>query len=56
MKVLSRLCTSLDGCVAGDDGLPIYLGSPDRNASRLGVYEADPWPTDVVELIYRANL
>src|ERR1700729_3145491 len=39
MKILSRLCTSLDGFVTGADGLPIQLGFPDWDAGRLGFYE-----------------
>lgn len=36
MRILSRLCTSLDGFVTGTYGLPIQLGFPDWDGSRLG--------------------
>ena len=39
MKILTRLCTSLDGCVATADGLPIQLAFPDWDAGALGFYE-----------------
>jgi dihydrofolate reductase len=39
MKVFSRLCTSLDGCVTNADGWPVQLAYPDWDAGQLGFYE-----------------
>jgi dihydrofolate reductase len=39
VKILSRLCTSLDGCVTTADGWPVQLAYPDWDAGRLGFYE-----------------
>jgi dihydrofolate reductase len=39
MKILSRLCTSLDGCISGSDGWPVQLGYAAWDAGRLGFYE-----------------
>lgn len=39
MKILTRMCTSLDGCVASADGLPIQLAFPAWDAGALGFYE-----------------
>lgn len=39
MKILTRMCTSLDGCVATGDGLPIQLAFPAWDAGALGFYE-----------------
>jgi dihydrofolate reductase len=39
VKILSRLCTSLDGIVATDDGWPVQLAYSDWDAGRLGFYD-----------------
>jgi dihydrofolate reductase len=39
VKVLTRLCTSLDGNVCGPDGLPVQLGFDRWDAGALGFYE-----------------
>jgi hypothetical protein len=39
VKILSRLCTSLDGCVSTVDGRPIQLAYPAWDADQLGFYE-----------------
>ena len=39
MKIISRLCTSLDGCIATADGWPVQLAYSDWDADRLGYYE-----------------
>ena len=39
MKILSRLCTSLDGFIATEDGWPIQLSYPAWDAGLLGFYE-----------------
>jgi dihydrofolate reductase len=39
MNILTRLCTSLDGCVTTADGLPVQLAFPDWDAGRLGFYD-----------------
>lgn len=39
MKILSRMCTSLDGRVTTADGLPVQLGFPGWDAEALGFYE-----------------
>ena len=39
MKILTRMCTSLDGCVSTVDGLPIQLAFPNWDAGALGFYE-----------------
>jgi dihydrofolate reductase len=39
VTILTRLCTSLDGCVTSADGLPVQLAFPDWDAGRLGFYE-----------------
>ena len=37
MKIVTRMWTSLDGCVATADGLPIQLAFPAWDAGALGV-------------------
>ena len=39
MRIFSRLCSSLDGCVTTEDGLPIQLAYPAWDAGLLGFYE-----------------
>ena len=39
MKIVTRMCTSLDGCVTTADGLPIQLAFPAWDAGALGFYE-----------------
>lgn len=39
MKILSRLCTSLDGYVTTGEGWPVQLRYPEWDAGRLGFYE-----------------
>ena len=39
MKILTRMCTSLDGCVTTAEGLPIQLAFPEWDAGALGFYE-----------------
>ena len=39
MRILTRMCTSLDGCVATADGLPVQLAFPAWDAGALGFYE-----------------
>jgi dihydrofolate reductase len=39
MKIFSRLCTSLDGCVTTADGWPIQLAYPAWDPGSLGFYE-----------------
>ena len=39
MKISSRLCTSLDGCVTNADGWPVQLAYPAWDAGQLGFYE-----------------
>ena len=39
MKIFSRLCSSLDGCVTTADGWPVQLAFPAWDAGRLGFYE-----------------
>jgi dihydrofolate reductase len=39
MKILTRMCTSLDGCVTTPDGRPIQLAFEGWDAGALGFYE-----------------
>jgi dihydrofolate reductase len=39
VKIVTRMCTSLDGCVATADGLPVQLAFPAWDAGALGFYE-----------------
>ncbi len=39
MKILTRLCSSLDGCIATADGAPIQLAYPAWDADVLGFYD-----------------
>lgn len=39
MKILTRMCTSLDGYVTTADGLPVQLAFPGWDAGALGFYE-----------------
>ncbi len=39
MKILTRMCTSLDGCVTTADGRPIQLAFGGWDAGALGFYE-----------------
>jgi dihydrofolate reductase len=39
MTMLSRMCSSLDGCVTTADGRPIQLAFPGWDAGALGFYE-----------------
>lgn len=39
MKILTRMCTSLDGHVTTPDGLPVQLAFPGWDAGALGFYE-----------------
>jgi dihydrofolate reductase len=39
VKILTRMCTSLDGCVSTADGLPVQLAFPAWDAGALGFYE-----------------
>jgi dihydrofolate reductase len=39
MKILTRMCTSLDGCVTTPDGSPIQLAFEGWDAGALGFYE-----------------
>ena len=39
MKIVTRMCTSLDGCVSTADGLPVQLAFPAWDAGALGFYE-----------------
>ena len=38
MKILTRMCTSLDGYVTTADGLPVQLAFPGWDAGALGFY------------------
>ena len=39
MKILTRMCTSLDGRVTTHDGLPVQLAFPGWDAGALGFYQ-----------------
>src|SRR3954466_15090289 len=39
MKILTRMCTSLDGFVTTNAGLPVQLAFPGWDAGALGFYE-----------------
>ena len=39
MKILTRMCTSVDGCVTTSDGWPVQLAFPAWDAGALGFYE-----------------
>lgn len=39
MQIMTRMCTSLDGCVTTADGLPIQLAFPAWDAAALGFSE-----------------
>jgi hypothetical protein len=39
VKILTRMCTSLDGFVITADGLPVQLAFPGWDAGALGFYE-----------------
>jgi dihydrofolate reductase len=39
VKILTRMCTSLDGRVTTADGLPVQLGFPGWDAGALGFYQ-----------------
>jgi len=39
MKILTRMCISLDGYVTTADGLPVQLAFPGWDAGALGFYE-----------------
>jgi dihydrofolate reductase len=39
VKILTRMCTSLDGYVTSGDGLPVQLGFAEWDAGTLGFYE-----------------
>ena len=47
MKILTRMCTSLDGCVATAYGLPVQLAFTAWDAGALGFYELQE-PCDAV--------
>jgi dihydrofolate reductase len=39
VKILTRMCTSLDGRVTTHDGLPVQLAFPGWDAGALGSYQ-----------------